>query len=68
VVQIVLKVQTVQNVLKRLKRLERFEPRLSAPGSHLASSLFNRTAESGLNQARALTVSDWIDPVCRARR
>jgi hypothetical protein len=32
---------------ERLKRLERFEPRLSAPGLHLASGIFGLTAESG---------------------
>jgi hypothetical protein len=32
---------------ERLKRLERFEPRLSAPGFHLASGIVGLTAESG---------------------
>ena len=36
---------------ERLKRLERFEPRLSAPGLHLASGIFGLTAESGFNHS-----------------
>ena len=36
---------------ERLKRLERFEPRLAAPGLHLASGIFGLTAESGYNHS-----------------
>jgi hypothetical protein len=44
--------------LERLKRLERFEPRLSAPGFHLASGIFDLTAESGFNDSRLGRTSD----------